>query len=409
MYTGFYGFKEKPFTIVSDPGFLYLSAKHRMALTYVEYGLMDGLGFILLTGEIGTGKTTLVKSLLKKIRSEMDVAVVFNTNVSAEELLVLIMEEFEMEVPPGGKAAYLDALNQFFVEKYAQGRRVLLIVDEAQNLSHEALEEVRMLSNLQTDKASLVQILLVGQPGLKARLQEPGLDQLSQRIAVRYHLRPLDRKETGDYIAHRLKIAGAPPLELFSSRAVDKIFEYSGGIPRMINIVCDAALVYGYADELSVIDEKVVESVIQDRQEAGMARPVFDASKESARESGPADQDGLAERIDRLEKQVQHLSALMDWQIKSLERQAEGYKDTLVERLEALLAKERRRVDQLMIQYNLLKERLNLKILKRADRQTSKAASNSAAGLSRSDTRQESGLDFGSERRPGRIRRWFSR
>lgn len=361
MYTEFYGFREKPFNIVPDPAFLYLSAKHRTALTYLEYGLMDGIGFMLLTGEIGTGKTTLIKRLLTEFGNGLEVAVIFNTNVSSEELLELILEELELELPARGKASYLETLNQFLVEKYAEGRRVLLIVDEAQNLSREALEEIRMLTNLHTDKEVLLQILLVGQPSLRTMLQAPSLTQLSQRIAVSYHLASLSLKETTEYIAHRLKVAGAKNEQLFALEAIEQIFRHAGGIPRTINILCDAALVYGYADELTTIDGQVIEHVVRDKQELGLfAPPPLDKDVEAQREDSQGN-GNLLYRLESLEQQVNHLSAMLDWQIKEHEHRSESYKDTLIDKLQAMLTAERKRADRLLVYYNLLKERLNPK------------------------------------------------
>jgi len=361
MYTKFYGFREKPFTIVSDPGFLYMSSKHSIALNYLEYGLRDGIGFILLTGEIGTGKTTLIKKLVQKIRGEVETAVIFNTNVSAEQLLELILEEYELERPQGGKASYLDSLNQFLINKHAMGERVLLIVDEAQNLSQEALEEIRMLSNLQTDKACLIQIILVGQPGLRARLRHPSLSQLSQRMAVSYHLRPLDLDETQDYITHRLRIAGHEDGGLFSRDAVEKIFAHSGGIPRNINILCDAALVYGYADELEAIDAKIIEKVVQDREDMGSLGPLPVGGTQEVPTPAGANNRDMVERLERLEQLVRGLAASVEGQMRELEGRAESHREVLVDRLESMLKEERKRTDVLLAQCNVLRDRLQLK------------------------------------------------
>jgi len=272
MYEEFYGFREKPFSIVPDPSFLYLSSKHRQALTYLEYGLTDKIGFILLTGEIGAGKTTIIKHLLTKMNNNFETAVVFNTNVSPKQLLELILDEFEVDIPAGsGKVGCLEKLNQFLVERYALGHQALLILDEAQNLSQKTLEEVRMISNLHTGKDGLIQVVLVGQPELRKKLQSPSLTQLSQRIAVSYHLASLSLKETKEYIDHRLRKAGQKHrYQPFSEDALGQIFYHSGGIPRTINILCDAALVYGYADTMKTIEGHVVDHVVKDKQDLGI-------------------------------------------------------------------------------------------------------------------------------------------
>lgn len=359
MYEEFYGFKEKPFNIVPDPGFLYLSAKHRTALTYLEYGLMDKIGFVVVTGEIGTGKTTLIKKLLKQITGDIEVAVVFNTNVSSEQLLELILDEFELEVPPRGKPGYLDTLNKFLISQYGQGKRTLLIVDEAQNLSQESLEEIRMLSNLQTDKEPLLQILLVGQPGLRTRLHHPSLAQLNQRIAVSYHLGPLNMDETRAYIPHRVKVAGADNEQLFTPQALERIFHHSGGIPRTINLLCDAALVYGYADQLTTIDESIIEHVVSDKEELGLSSQSSVGNDIHLPTEDSQGNGNLLRRMESLEQRVSYLSALVERQTEEHDRREDSYKDTLVHKLESLLAQERKRTDNLLVQYNLLRSRLS--------------------------------------------------
>ena len=360
MYTEFYGLLEKPFNIIPDPSFLYLSRKHRTALTYLEYGLTDRIGFVVLTGEIGTGKTTLIKQLLKQISTDVEVAVVFNTNVSSEQLLELILYKFELEVPVRGKAGCLDTLNQFLIEKYALGKRTLLIVDEAQNLSMKALEEIRMLSNLQSRKDPLIQILLVGQPGLRTRLQHPLLAQLSQRIAVSYHLAPLSMKETKAYIAHRLRVAGSDNDKLFTQQAVEQLFHHSGGIPRIINLLCDAALVYGYVDHLLTINKSIIEQVVSDKQELDLSAPSSVGDQIELPDDGYQGNGRLLKRLESLEKRVNYLTASTKRQIEEHERRAEGYKDTLVHRLEKMLSQERKRADKLLVYCNLLRNKLNL-------------------------------------------------
>ncbi|MBU4185726.1 MAG: XrtA-associated ATPase [Proteobacteria bacterium] len=358
MYTEYYKLQEKPFSIVPDPSFLYPSSKHRTALTYLEYGLMDRMAFILLTGEIGAGKTILIKQLLTKIESDIEVAVIFNTNVSSEDLLELILCEFELEPSIRSKAGYLDTLNQFLIREYGEGKRVVLIVDEAQNLSQEALEELRMLSNLYAGKDSLIQIVLAGQPSLGVRLRHPSLAQLYQRIAVSYHIASLGLDETREYIVHRLKKAGAEQENLFTDEAVERIFQVSGGIPRTINILCDAALVYGYADELKTIDADVIEHVLTDKKETG----VLSVSSIDEIQSNPAaslDNGSMAIRLQSIEERLNKLSFQVDWQIENYEKKIESYKDALIHKLERMLDEERKQNKGLLLKYNLLLYSMN--------------------------------------------------
>jgi general secretion pathway protein A len=358
MYTAFYGFRQKPFNLVPDPSFLYLSPKHRMALAHLRYGLMDRIGFVLLTGEIGTGKTTIVKQFLKEVGPDIEVALVFNTNVASHQLLALILNEFGIEAPGPGKPGLLDALNQFLIDKYALGQRALLIVDEAQNLSEAGLEEIRMLSNLQTDRESLLQILLVGQPALRLKLQRPSLAQLSQRIAVSCHISPLSLEETRAYIAYRLEKAGASGGQVFTPEAVTRIFEHSGGIPRTINMLCDGALVYGYADELKTIDVSVIEQLVRDKNESDLlTQPDVASQMHSTEQDGD---ESLPRRIESLEAQVGQLAATLDRLVQTHEQAGPGKGESaLVRRFETRLVEERGRTNELRLRCHSLQAQLD--------------------------------------------------
>lgn len=271
MYESFYGFKEKPFNTLPDPDFLYLSPKHEMALTYLEYGLSSQAGFMVLTGEVGSGKTTLINYLIEKLDNRsIKVALLFNTNIQPLDFLESISKEWGANYARAEKAALYDALNDFLLNEYKKKTRVILIIDEAQNLPFETLEEIRMISNLNDEKTPLLHIILSGQPNLLRRLNNPKLEQLRQRVAVHYHLDPLDKKETLVYIEHRLKKAQAHNVNIFTPDAIDSIYEHSGGIPRIINLICDLSLVYGYAEQINPIDRNTVNMVVEDRKKMGL-------------------------------------------------------------------------------------------------------------------------------------------
>ncbi len=265
MYENFYGLKDRPFKLPPDPEYLFLSHQHRLALVHLEYGLEHQAGFVVITGEIGTGKTTLIKTLLRRLSSDTLVATVFNTTVGPDEFLALILSEFELDtnMPPSHQER-LNLLAEFLISCYATNRTAVLIVDEAQNLSLETLEELRLLSNLQTEKDYLIHIILVGQPELKDKLTNPSLRQLAQRISVHYHLKALDEQETSDYIVHRLRKSGArDPFSCISADAMREIYGYSKGVPRLINLLCDACLVNGFADEIRPVTAALVTDTVK--------------------------------------------------------------------------------------------------------------------------------------------------
>lgn len=264
MYESYFELEVKPFELLPNPEFIYLSKSHKRAMTYLDYGIRERAGFILLTGEIGSGKTTLIRDLIKKHRDDMVLSKVFNTNVDSQELLSLIVEDFGVPVQGKDKFTLFRDLNDFLVDQYARGGRPVVIIDEAQNLAPEQLEEIRMLSNLETDTGKLLQIMLVGQPELRKTLSSPRLVQLRQRISINCHLQPLSSSEITDYILHRLHMAGNREALTFSPEALETIYKYSRGIPRLINIICDFLLLAAFAEEVKHVGGEMVKEIIGD-------------------------------------------------------------------------------------------------------------------------------------------------
>jgi|FrelakmetLWP11LW_1041352.scaffolds.fasta_scaffold02230_3 general secretion pathway protein A len=265
MYESFYGLREKPFNLSPDPDYFYMSPGHENVLTHLEYAIQESKGFVVVTGEVGSGKTTLINYLLRKIPQNTHMGIINNTLVQFQELLRMICLEFELEIDNAEKAVLLTRLYSYLLDKYSKRERVILIIDEAQNLPEKTLEEIRLLSNLEAEKHHLLQMILVGQPQLREKLQRKSLEQFVQRITVYCHLDALDNVQTNYYIRHRLKVAGAQNLDIFDKNAIEAIVEYSGGIPRLINMLCDAALVYGYADDIKTIGRDLIDTVDQAR------------------------------------------------------------------------------------------------------------------------------------------------
>ena len=264
MYMEYYKLREKPFNVTSDPNFLYMSKRHKEAFTHLIYGIKERKGFIEITGEVGTGKTTLCRALLNKLDPNTKAAFIFNSDLSELQLLQAIVEDLGIR---GGKRTKIDLfnkLNSFLIEQLRQGNNVVLILDEAQNLKPKVLEQMRMLSNLETEKEKLFQIILVGQPELRDKLNSSNLRQLRQRIGIRYHILPLERDEVAGYINHRLYIAGSDGSVKFTDDAITKIYEYSTGIPRLINILSDKALLLGYVLETYEITSGIIEKSIEE-------------------------------------------------------------------------------------------------------------------------------------------------
>jgi general secretion pathway protein A len=269
MYEDFYGLKEKPFSIQPDPDFLFFSVRHSMAYAMLEYGIQNRAAFSVICGEIGCGKTTIVRHLLNNLDEQLTVGIVYNTHQNIDDLLGWIMLAFNQPYEGKSNLALFDEFQQFLIRSYADNKRVVLIIDEAQNLTPGALESLRMLSNINADKDQLLQIILVGQPQLRDLLRKPELEQFYQRISVDFFIPPLQVFEVDKYILHRLHVAGRDE-KLFTPGATRLIAETSGGIPRRINILCDTCLVYGFSMGLSKLDINIVREVIQDRSDYGV-------------------------------------------------------------------------------------------------------------------------------------------
>jgi general secretion pathway protein A len=269
MYEQFYGLREKPFAVAPDPAYLYLAKRHRHALTMLEYVLTEASGFALITGEVGCGKTTVVRHFLERADRQLNVAFISNTHPGFGALLPWIMEALGLEVGAEAPSELYRRFVKNVKREYDSGRRVVLVIDEAQNLGVAGLEELRVLSNLNAGKELLLQTILIGQPELRATLQLQGLRQFAQRIVIDHHLEPLQAQETSAYVRHRLSIAGGG-ADLFTPEALELVHECTGGVPRLVNIVCDAALLYGFSDQLASIGSDTVEHVIQDRVSGGL-------------------------------------------------------------------------------------------------------------------------------------------
>jgi len=264
MYEAYFGLETKPFELVPNPQFLFLSHSHRKAINYLTYGLQERAGFILLAGEVGSGKTTLIRNLIKDLDEDIALSRVFNTRADAWQVLAMINEDFGLDVEGRDKVTLLRELYDFLVELHAAGKRAVIIIDEAQNLSTEVLEEIRLLSNLEADTVKLLQIVLVGQPELLSMITQPELRQLRQRIGIHCHLEPLTRDETEAYVYHRLETAGNRDAVHWHDGAFDLLFHYSGGVPRLINLFCDFALLCAFAEESRELTLDLLHEVIGD-------------------------------------------------------------------------------------------------------------------------------------------------
>jgi general secretion pathway protein A len=264
VYLEFYGLKQAPFDITPNPRFLFHSGKHREALNHLLYGIRERKGFVQLTGEVGAGKTTLCRAMLEQLNGQFSTALILNPARDANELMKAVAIEFGLDAKNLDRLETLERINKFLLKQAESGRDVVLIIDEAQNLTEELLEQVRLLSNLETDDRKLLQIVLLGQPELRDKLNSQNLRQLRQRITVRYHLKPLTRTEVGQYIQHRLEVSGAKGAPYFTRPALWRVFNYSGGVPRLVNAVCDKALLAGFVERSDRISFRMVGRAIRE-------------------------------------------------------------------------------------------------------------------------------------------------
>jgi len=309
MYTEYFGLSAKPFELLPNPKFLYLSKGHQKALSYLRYSIQDQVGFTLLTGEVGSGKTTLLRNTIKEVNASTPLAMIFNTCVDAVQLLSMINEDFGLDIAGKGKVALLRDLNDFLVAHSGTGCLPILIIDEAQNLSSEALEEVRLLSNLEADCFKLLQIILIGQPELKDVISQPCLRQLRQRISISCHLGPLSREETEDYVFHRMEMAGNRDGVCFQEGTFDLIFSFSGGVPRLVNVLCDFLLLAVFVDETKHIDMELVRETITELT-------LEPSSKTTHKSDNPqlpsvvANHPHLEERLAKMENEMTRVNAI---------------------------------------------------------------------------------------------------
>jgi len=264
MYLKHFQFSELPFNMTPNSRFFFASSKHTEALSTMVYAVEQRKGFVVITGEIGSGKTTVCRSLLNQLNAQTETALITNTHISGKDLLLCVLEDLGVEYTPGSKARLLSQLNMYLIEQLRNDRNVVLIIDEAQNLTPNVLEEVRMLSNLETENEKLIQIIFLGQPELKQKLALPRLEQLRQRIAVFFHLQPLNFQDTKAYIQHRVNVASGSTREYFTPQAVEMVFGFSKGVPRMVNQICDSALLSAYIYGVQMVDDKIMQEVINE-------------------------------------------------------------------------------------------------------------------------------------------------
>ena len=321
MYLQFYGLREPPFGPTPDPKFLFQSSRHREALAQLIYGVRERKGFIVLTGEIGTGKTTLLRTLLERLDPTTSIAYVHNSALDIQGLLEYVLQDWGVKSTATSHAPRLFELNEFLIDQHRQGLSPVLVIDEAQNLSVPTLEAVRLLSNFETTNQKLMQILLVGQPELRNRLNAPELRQLKQRVGLRCHIGPLSPEEARLYSRHRLRVAGASDTGIFTDAAVQRIVDYSGGTPRVINILCDHCLLSGFADSKKRLDARVVDEAVEYLEEG--ERPRWRRRREArlvpARRTVWAARGGIAVIVLLLAVLLAYAATALGWPVPPLD------------------------------------------------------------------------------------------
>jgi len=361
MYESFYGLKEKPFNLTPDPDYLYMSPGHENVYNHLEYAIRESKGFVVVSGEVGAGKTTLINYLLRKIPQAIHVGIINNTLVQPQELLRMICQEFDLEINHDEKTVLLTRFYNYLLERYSKRERVILIIDEAQNLPEKSLEEIRMLSNLESEKDHLIQMILVGQPQLKEKLRRKSLEQFVQRVTVYCHLNALDRAQVDHYIRHRLSVAGAQNPDIFDPEARDAIFKHSFGIPRLINILCDSALVYGYADDVKMIGRELIDTVAQARNlgERGDSQDSLQDEEEKIIEAATSDSLALLrQELEGRFKMLEEKIASQEVRILNISKALESRQGQRDERDEIIIKLFRMMKKDLKRQANMLTARL---------------------------------------------------
>lgn len=382
MYENYFNLDAKPFHMTPDLDLLFLSAKHKEAISCMEFGVKEDIGIILLTGEIGTGKTTLIRHIIEGIKDDIDVAAIYNTNVTTEQLIASVMEQFGLDPDFDNKSRAVKALQTHFKSLRALKRKPLLIIDDAQNLSLKTLEEIRLIAQLQNSIRMLVQIILVGQPKLEAKLGDPNASSLAQRVSISYHLLPFSRKEAEEYIIYRLNKVGGRS-SLFNQAAIDLVYNTTGGIPRTINLLCDNAMTYAHTNRIKCVDAPCITAVLKENRNRSIRPEKRNLKKTSRAMHGvPAHS--------RLSSQNQPCSRSdgSNWQIEISHRMdaLERFVTASTKELKALLRKERQRNDKLILAYTHLKNKFDALHKVKFEREPARADMTTRKTLARSST-----------------------